>query len=154
MPLSLIFVLGSSHVIIGQKQDAKARYACAERPLCTSNAMTIRGHNATKAQIAIMTSVVEKRRIGDFTASRDYLSYCRVTNNGWAAASIIKRDSSKEKTERPGGSNNKTVIFRLAHDQWNVFSYGSSALKGAAFRRVGIPTAVLRALDILDKEDS
>jgi hypothetical protein len=64
----------------------------------------------------------------------------------------MKRHSSNEKTERPGGSNNKTVIFRLVHNQWNVFSYGASALKGAAFQRAGIPTAVLRALDILDKE--
>lgn len=110
--------------------------------------MDIESYAATEAQIAAMTAVVESRHIGDFDVSAHYLGYAMVTSNGWAAASIMAQHSANVGDERPGRTNNKTVIFRAIDNKWSLVSYGSSALKGAAFEGVGIPMPVLRALGI------
>jgi hypothetical protein len=103
---------------------------------------------ATAPELAAMVASAAARRIGGFDRSRNDLAYARVTNTGWATASIISTRRRDVAREAPGASENRTIIFRRVKDRWLIVAFGSSYLNGAAFRKVGIPASVLTALGL------
>lgn len=103
---------------------------------------------ATGPEFTALVATATAREVGGFNPEVDHLAFAFVTNNGWATASIVRAEGGDIERERPGASGNRAIIFRRIKGRWQIVAFGSSYLNGAAFRKVGIPGRVLKALKL------
>ena len=158
MRLSDALRQGQEMLTVLRQQNGRPKVSTAPRdPNCVepvspknpgSHAAAMKVHPSSRFQLSAMAAVAASRHPGGYRRGKNYLADATVTNNGWAAATIVGRGSRDRKKERPGAPRNKTIVFRLSKGRWHLAAYESSYRRGPAFTGLGVPSAVRRALGI------
>jgi hypothetical protein len=125
------------NIAMASQNTATTETTTSQSSQTTTSTQTagITARTATAAQVAELTEAGEAAGVvGSGTGGPNaqvYLGDARVTNNGWAKATVLTRN--------PADQGNEDLIFRLVEGRWKYVTGGSS------FGPI-VPSAVVHAL--------